>query len=206
MWNVSHKSRVCALWLTGCDDSPKLTKGSSCILTLTSLKKKNFLVNLRSEATLYEQQCEWMRWLHRVTQVAETDSDRKRWVTCVGGRWGGVDESLRQTRGALRALVRCHLGVEWERMTTPAPVIWSKVSPRQCDSVAPECCFQPPPLSPFVSLLEDESLNFSPPFIFWRGSRFCAAMFPHRREHWSAARPHTRAAVGLIGPSGELLF
>lgn len=43
-------------------------------------------------------------------------------------------------------------------------------------------------------------------FYFWRGSRFYAAVFPLQREHWSALRPHTRAAVGLIRPSGELLF
>lgn len=52
---------------------------------------------------------------------------------------------------------------------------------------------------------KDESLNFSS-FYFWRGSRFCAAEFPLRGECWSAPRPRMRAPVGLIRPSGELLF
>ena len=35
-------------------------------------------------------------------------------------------------------------------------------------------------------------------FYFWSGSCFYAAALPLRREHWSAPRPRTRSAVGLI--------
>lgn len=122
-------------------------------------------------------------------------------ATEAGGKEGvEVCRWIGQTRGALRALVRCHLGAEGERATAPAPVIWSKVTPpRSVTQWLLNDAFRPVQLRSRMNHLTSA-------FYFWRGSRFCAAAFPLRREHWSAPRPHMRAAVGLIRPSAELFF
>lgn len=58
--------------------------------------------------------------------TAETDTDRGRWITCVGGCGQGEeggDWMNPSDKEALRALVRCHLSAKRECATTPAPVI-----------------------------------------------------------------------------------
>lgn len=102
------------------------------------------------------------------------------WEEVTWGRRG----MNRPDKGALRALVRCHLGAERECATIPAPVIWSKVTPPQCDSVAPECCFQA-----CSALLEDESLNFSLLFLE-RIPFLCSSVSAPKGTLVSASPPH----------------
>lgn len=79
----------------------------------------------------------------------------RRWLRG-GTRGGGMNRS---DKGALRALVLCHLSGERECATSPPP---SSDLRSPLHSVTPECCFQA-----CSAQLEDESLNFSLLFLEW---------------------------------------
>lgn len=126
-------------------------------------------------------------WQAQQNTVRQTESDPGRWITSVGGDDWGVEGGgvwmNRSDKGTLRALVQYHLSVERDDST---PVIWSKVTPPQCESVAPEYCFQA-----CSALLEYESLNFS--LLFLEGIPFlCSCVSALKGTLVSASPPYER--------------
>lgn len=114
-------------------------------------------------------------------------------------------DHLDQRRGdesdkrALRALVWCHLSAEHEHSTIPPPSSDLRSPLRSVTQWFLNAAFRP-----LQFCLRMNHLTSA--FYFWRGSHFYAAVFLSRREHWSAPRPHTRAASDLMRQSVELLF
>lgn len=137
----------------------------------------------------------------------KTTSDRENrvwWeeITLVrGGGWGRDegDESVRQESLESSSLVspRCRV----RACDNSTPVIWSKVTCPHCDSVAQwllDAAFRPP----LRFRMNHLSLLSLERFLFLC-SHFSAPKGNTGQQHLAPAH---RAAVGLISPSGELIF
>lgn len=99
-------------------------------------------------------------------------------------RWGREegDESVRQ--GSLESSCLVSPQCRVKACDDSTPVIWSKVTPPQCDSVASECCIQA-----CSALLEDESLNLSLLFLE-RIPFLCSRVSAPKGTLVSASPPH----------------
>lgn len=115
------------------------------------------------------------------------------WEEVTAGRQGGMNWS---DKGALRALVLCHLSGERECATIPPP---SSDLRSPLHSVTPECCFQA-----CSAQLEDESLNFSLLFLEWI-LFLCSRASAPKGTLVSASPPH-EVCRRFDHPSGELLY
>lgn len=117
----------------------------------------------------------------RQRNTEETDNERERWFTSVRGGEGGRRGWISQTREPWELLF-CVTSVK--ACDDSTPVIWSKVTPPQCDSVASECCIQA-----CSALLEDESLNLS--LLFLEKIPFlCSRVSAPKGTLVSASPPH----------------
>lgn len=160
--------------------APFLNKNTSILFVRCSHKQDS----RRSLGRLGISKSKTDEWMKRFGMRVGTQSlcDRETWSSSLeeaeGGGW------LNQ----IRAL--------WEPLCGVTP------EPKRDDSTL-ETWSRPPPPTVWLSVYSWLWMSHLT-FYYWRRSRFCPTAFVLRSQR--SPRPHARADVGWIPPSGELLF